>query len=72
MEEYKVSALFTAPTALRAVQRDDPHAALIRKYNIRSLRAIFLAGERSEPNIIIKYQRLLDELGAPGAIMNDK
>lgn len=72
MEEYKVSALLTAPTALRAVQRDDSHAALIRKYNIRSLRAIFLAGERSEPNIIIKYQRLLDELGAPGAIMNDK
>ena len=72
MEEYEVSALFTAPTALRAVQRDDPHAALMRKRNIRSLRAIFLAGERSEPNIIIKYQRLLDELGAPGAIMNDK
>ena len=72
MEEYEVSALFTAPTALRAVQRDDPHAALMRKHNIRSLRAIFLAGERSEPNIIIKYKRLLDELGAPGAIMNDK
>lgn len=67
-----MSALFTAATALRVVQRDDPHAILIRKYNIRSLRAIFLAGERSEPNLIIKYQRLLDELGAPGAIVIDK
>lgn len=72
IETYKCSALFTAPTALRAVSRTDPHAELMRKYNLRSLRALFLAGERSEPNIIIKYQRLLEELGAPNAIVDDK
>lgn len=64
--------MFTAPTALRAVSRTDPNAELMRKCDLRSLRSLYLAGERSEPNIIIKYQRLLDQLGAPGAIVNDK
>jgi len=71
VETHRCNAMFTAPTALRAVSRTDPHAELMRKYDLRSLRSLFLAGERSEPNIIIKYQRLLDQLGAPGAIVND-
>ena len=71
VQDYKVSALFTAPTALRAVRRDDPKADLMRKYNLRSLRTLFLAGERSEPSIISAYQRYLDEMGAPGALVNE-
>ena len=47
--EHKVRALFTAPTALRAIKRDDPNGELIKKYDISSLRALFLAGERSDP-----------------------
>ncbi len=67
-----MAALFTAPTALRAVSRDDPAAELMRSHNLKSLRAVFLAGERSEPNIIKNYQALLEELGAKGAIVDDK
>ncbi|OAA55393.1 acetate-CoA ligase [Cordyceps fumosorosea ARSEF 2679] len=69
VEEYKVNALFTAPTALRAVRRDDPDnrclAEVGRRGGLRSLRALFLAGERSEPSLISAYQALLDEHAAP-------
>ena len=47
--EHKVRALFTAPTAFRAIKRDNPNGELIRKYDTSSLRALFLAGERSDP-----------------------
>ncbi|MBL8709157.1 MAG: AMP-binding protein, partial [Rhodospirillaceae bacterium] len=49
ISEHKVATLFTAPTAFRAIKRDDPNGDLIRKYDISSLRALFLAGERSDP-----------------------
>jgi propionyl-CoA synthetase len=49
IEQHKVRTLFTAPTALRAVKREDPDGKLIGKYDITSLRALFLAGERSDP-----------------------
>lgn len=49
ISEHKVATLFTAPTAFRAIKRDDPHGELIKKYDISSLRALFLAGERSDP-----------------------
>lgn len=71
VERYKVDGLFTAPTALRAVRKEDPDAKLMRKYNLRSLRNLFLAGERSEPGIISCYLSLLSELGAPGASVRD-
>lgn len=47
--QHKVAALFTAPTAFRAIKRDDPDGKLIGQYDISSLRALFLAGERSDP-----------------------
>ena len=72
IEDYKVGGLFTAPTALRAVRREDPEAKLMRKHNLRTLKNIFLAGERSEPGIVSHYGKLLHELGAPSAIVNDK
>jgi propionyl-CoA synthetase len=49
IQQHKVSALFTAPTAFRAIKRDDPDAKLLRKYDLRSFRTLFLAGERSDP-----------------------
>ena len=49
IEEHKVKALFTAPTAFRAIKRDDPKGEFIGKYDISSLKTLFLAGERSDP-----------------------
>ncbi|MDC0661998.1 propionyl-CoA synthetase [Marinobacter sp. SS21] len=48
-QDHGVNLLFTAPTAFRAVRKEDPEADLLRKYNISSLRRIFLAGERLDP-----------------------
>jgi propionyl-CoA synthetase len=47
--QHKVSVLFTAPTAFRAIKRDDPDGKLIGRYDLSSFRALFLAGERSDP-----------------------
>lgn len=46
--EHKINCLFTAPTAFRAIKREDPEGHLIRKYDLSSLRSLFLAGERSD------------------------
>lgn len=68
VEEYKINAVFTAPTALRAIRKEDPRneaiAAVGRRGGLRSLRALFLAGERSEPAIITTYGDLLTEYGS--------
>lgn len=75
IEEYKVNTLFTAPTALRAIRRDDPENKLFKKIGerggIKSLQALFLAGERSEPSIVIMYQELLKNYGPPGSKVID-
>jgi propionyl-CoA synthetase len=47
--EHGVSVMFTAPTAFRAIKRDDPDGRLIRKYDMAKFRALFLAGERADP-----------------------
>lgn len=52
IQDHKVSALFTAPTAFRAIRKEDPDGALMADYDISSLRALFLAGERSDPETI--------------------
>ncbi len=49
MEEYKVNTFFTAPTAFRAIKKEDPNGELKKKYDLSSLRAIFQAGERLDP-----------------------
>ncbi len=49
IDDYKVSTLFTAPTAFRAIKKEDPNGEYIGKYDISSLRALFLAGERTDP-----------------------
>jgi propionyl-CoA synthetase len=52
IEEYKVAALFTAPTAFRAIKKEDPEGLQIGKYNLQNLRALFLAGERADPDTV--------------------
>src|SRR5205085_8902890 len=50
--EHGVAALFTAPTAFRAIKKEDPKGALIGKYDLKKFRTLFLAGERSDPDTI--------------------
>ncbi|MBR7518464.1 AMP-binding protein, partial [Mycobacterium tuberculosis] len=50
--EHRIAALFTAPTALRAIKQEDPDRKLIGRYDISSLRALFLAGERADPDSV--------------------
>jgi propionyl-CoA synthetase len=47
--QHKVAALFTAPTAFRAIKRDDPDGLLLRSHDFSEFRTLFLAGERSDP-----------------------
>ncbi len=62
MAEHKVAGFFTAPTALRAVKREDPEGLEIGKYDLSNLRSIFLAGERADPDTI---SWTLDKVGVP-------
>jgi propionyl-CoA synthetase len=50
--DHRVNALFTAPTAIRAVKRADPDGELMRNYDLSSLRTLFLAGERADPDTV--------------------
>ncbi|MBW2558661.1 MAG: propionyl-CoA synthetase [Deltaproteobacteria bacterium] len=50
ISEHGVSVLFTAPTTFRAIKREDPDAEYLKKYDIVSLRYLFLAGERLDPD----------------------
>jgi len=59
VSEWKVNVLSTAPTALRAIKREDPTLEMVKKFDISSLRTIFLAGERSEPSIVTDYQNAI-------------
>lgn len=48
-EEYKVNALFSAPTAFRAIAKEDPDGALMKEYDLSQLKRLYLAGERLDP-----------------------
>jgi len=52
IQQHGVVTLFTAPTAFRAIKRDDPDGALIGKYDLSRFRALFLAGERCDPDTL--------------------
>jgi len=60
--DHGVKALFTAPTAFRAIRRDDPEGAQVRKYDLSGFRTLFLAGERSDPDTLQWAER---QLGVP-------
>lgn len=51
-EEHKINALYTAPTALRAIRKLDPQLELTKQYDLSQLRAVFLAGERADPETV--------------------
>jgi propionyl-CoA synthetase len=59
VEEYKISALFTAPTAFRAVRKEDPRAEQLKKYDVSSMRTLFLAGERADPDTVAWAEQIL-------------
>ncbi|MEO1204922.1 MAG: propionyl-CoA synthetase [Pseudomonadota bacterium] len=52
IEQHNVVSLFTAPTAFRAIKKEDPEGALIKNYDLSKLRTLFLAGERADPDTI--------------------
>ncbi|WP_411892249.1 propionate-CoA ligase PrpE [Yoonia sp. SDW83-1] len=60
IEEHKVRSFFTAPTAFRAIKREDPTGEMIRNYDISHLRALYLAGERADPDTIEWAQRVMN------------
>jgi len=49
IQQHQVNVLFTAPTAIRAIKKEDPDASLIHQFDTRSLQKLFLAGERCDP-----------------------
>ncbi|KAJ3212547.1 hypothetical protein HDU82_000486 [Entophlyctis luteolus] len=59
IQEYKINALYTAPTAIRAIRKEDPEGKLIAKFNIKSLRDVFLAGERCDPDTAVFFTQKL-------------
>ena len=65
IEEHKVNTFFTAPTAFRAVKKEDPQAKLKKQYNISSLRTLFLAGERLDPPTYEWLKEILSDGSQP-------
>ena len=62
ISEHKVKTLFTAPTAFRAIRREDPEADYLKKYDMSGFEALFLAGERCDPDTLEWAQK---QLGVP-------
>ena len=59
ISEHKVKSFFTAPTAFRAIKREDPEGKFKSKYDLSCLKALYLAGERADPDTIYWAQNLL-------------
>ena len=57
--EHKAVVLFTAPTAFRAIRKEDPDASLLPAYDLSHFRALFLAGERADPDTLVWAQDIL-------------
>lgn len=62
ISQHKVKALFTAPTAFRAIKRDDYAGEYVRKYDLKEFRTLFLAGERCDPDTLRWAE---NQLGVP-------
>jgi len=61
ISQHKVSVLFTAPTAFRAIKRDDPNGEYIKKYDLSKFRYLFLAGERCDPDTLLWAESKLNK-----------
>jgi propionyl-CoA synthetase len=57
--EHEVGVMFTAPTAFRAIKKEDPNGEYLQKYDLSKFRALFLAGERCDPDTLEWAQSLL-------------
>ena len=62
ISEHGVSTMFTAPTAFRAIKREDPNGEMLSRYDLSRFRTLFLAGERADPDTIQWAER---HLGVP-------
>ena len=62
ISQHKVKVLFTAPTAFRAIKREDPKGKLVKNFDLSGFKALFLAGERSDPATLQWAER---HLGVP-------
>ena len=62
ISEHNVKSFFTAPTAFRAVKREDPKGEFVKKYDLSCLKQVYLAGERADPDTIVWAQ---EQLGVP-------
>ena len=62
ISEHNVKSFFTAPTAFRAVKREDPKGEFVKKYDLSCLKQVYLAGERADPDTIVWAQ---DQLKVP-------
>ncbi|MGH8453537.1 MAG: AMP-binding protein, partial [Nevskiales bacterium] len=59
ISQHQVKTFFTAPTAFRAIKKEDPKGELLRKYDLSCFKTLFLAGERSDPDTIHWAQQML-------------
>jgi propionyl-CoA synthetase len=57
--EHGCAAMFTAPTAFRAIKKEDPQGKFLAQYDLAKFRTLFLAGERADPDTIMWAERLL-------------
>ena len=62
ISEYNVKVMFTAPTAFRAIKKEDPEGRYLEQYDLSCLQSLFLAGERCDPNTLAWAQ---EKLGVP-------
>ncbi len=60
ISDHQVKVLFTAPTAFRAIKREDPNGEYVTKYDISSLKYLFLAGERTDPDTLVWARKKLN------------
>ena len=61
ISEYKDKTLFTAPTAFRAIKKEDPNGDYFKKYDLSKFEALYLAGERADPDTIHWAEKLLQK-----------
>src|SRR5579884_538353 len=57
--EHGCAAMFTAPTAFRAIKKEDPHGKLLAAHDLSKFRTLFLAGERADPDTLVWAEKLL-------------
>ncbi|MBX3167270.1 MAG: AMP-binding protein [Candidatus Eremiobacteraeota bacterium] len=61
IEEHRVVSLFTAPTAFRAIKKEDPQGTFLKRRDLTNFRALFLAGERLDPDTYHWASQLLEK-----------